>query len=215
MSDILPSIPFIIKGIGVTLQFVIVSGILGFLIGVLLALAKLGKKSIWKVLADAYTSFFRGTPLILQLVYVYFVIPQVTPWDITAFAAGVIAFSLNSAAYVSEIIRAGIQAVDKGQFEAAKALNVPYRTMMQKIILPQAIKYILPALMNEYITLLKESAVVSVIGAMDIMRRAQIVSADTFNYLGPLTVALVIYFLMVRILTFFGAKLEQRMSFSD
>ncbi|KGX92882.1 arginine ABC transporter permease [Pontibacillus halophilus JSM 076056 = DSM 19796] len=215
MNDVLNSIPFILKGIIVTLEFVVVSGILGFVIGVLLALAKMGKSKGLKRVADGYTAIFRGTPLLLQLIYIYYVTPQVTGWDIPAFAAGVIAFSLNSGAYVSEIIRAGIQSIDKGQFEAAQALNLPYWKTMRHIILPQAIKHILPALMNEYIMLVKESAVISVIGAVDILRRAQIVAADTFNYLMPLTIALVIYFTMVRTLEVFGNKLEKRMSYSD
>ncbi|WP_036816083.1 amino acid ABC transporter permease [Pontibacillus yanchengensis] len=215
MIDLIPSIPFILKGILVTLQFVVASGIAGFIIGVLLAFAKIGKFPLLKRFADAYTAFFRGTPLILQLVYVYFVVPEVTGWEIPKLAAGIIAFSLNSGAYVSEIIRAGIQSVDKGQFEAAQALNVSYWKSMRKIILPQAIKHILPALMNEYIMLLKESAVISVIGAHDIMRRSQIVAADTFNYFGALTIALIIYFIMVRILETFGAKLEKRLRYSD
>ncbi|MFC0524494.1 amino acid ABC transporter permease [Pontibacillus salicampi] len=215
MLELLPSIPFILEGILVTLQFVVASGILGFFIGVLLALAKIGKFVWLKRFADAYTAFFRGTPLILQLVYIYFVIPEVTGWEIPKLMAGIIAFSLNSGAYVSEIIRAGIQSVDKGQFEAAQALNVSYWRSMRKIILPQAIKHILPALMNEYIMLLKESAVISVIGAHDIMRRSQIVASDTFNYFGALTIALIIYFLMVRILETFGSRLEKRLRYSD
>ncbi|GGD07142.1 MULTISPECIES: amino acid ABC transporter permease [Pontibacillus] len=215
MEEIIPSIPFILEGILITLKFVLLSGVIGFILGIGVALAKLGKSKALGKIAGAYTAFFRGTPLILQLVYIYYVIPQVTPWNIEPFVAGVIAFSLNSAAYISEIIRAGIQSVDKGQFEAAKALNIPYFKAMRKIILPQAIKHILPALMNEGIMLLKESAVISVIGVSDIMRRGQIVAADTYNYIGALTIPLILYFLMVRVLEMYGSRVERRLSYSD
>ncbi len=125
-------------------------------------------------------SVFRGTPLVLQLLLIYFGLPQLLGFDIAPLPAAVAAFGLNSAAYISEIIRAGILAVDKGQREAALALGIPYRRMMGQIILPQALKNILPALMNEFITLTKESAIVTVIGALDIMRRAYIVGGEKF-----------------------------------
>ncbi|EIT87305.1 polar amino acid ABC transporter inner membrane subunit [Fictibacillus macauensis ZFHKF-1] len=214
-SEIFPSVPFILKGIVTTLQFVVVSIIFGFLLGTLLALCKIGGVKPLRWFADAYTSIFRGTPLILQLIVIYNATPQVTGYKISAFVAGVLTFGLNSAAYVSEIIRGGINAVDKGQREASMALGIPKSAMMRQIILPQALKNILPSLMNEFITLTKESAIVAVIGTMDIMRRAQIVSADSYRYLEPLLVAGVIYYVMVMILTVLGRMLERRMSRSD
>ncbi len=146
---------------------------------------------------------------------IYLAIPQLTGYDISAFLSAVLAFGLNSAAYVSEIIRAGIMAVDKGQTEAAKALGVPYRSMMLNIILPQAFKNILPALMNEFITLTKESALVSTIGYLDLMRRAQIAGADLYRNFEPLFFAGVIYWVMVTILTLAGRYVERRMRQSD
>lgn len=214
-SQIVPSIPFILKGIQVTLLFVLVAGILGFLLGTILALFKISRVKVLKWFADAYTSVFRGTPLILQLMIIYFATPQLTGYDIEAFTAGILAFGLNSGAYISEIIRAGVQAVDKGQREAAVALGVPYRKMMKDIILPQAIKNILPALMNEFITLTKESAIVSTIGFLDIMRRAQVVGANTYRYFEPFLVAGLIYYLLVMGLTLLGGLVERRMRRSD
>ncbi|WP_421381585.1 amino acid ABC transporter permease [Bacillus salacetis] len=212
---IVPSIPFILNGIWVTLLFVLVSGIVGFIIGTILSLFKIGRIKVLKWLADAYTSIFRGTPLILQLMLIYFATPQLTGYDIPPFLAGMLAFGLNSGAYISEIIRAGIQAVDKGQKEAAEALAIPYRPMMKDIILPQALKNILPALMNEYITLTKESAIVSTIGFLDIMRRSQIVSANTYTAFEPLIFAGVIYYVLVMCLTLLGRKLERRLRRSE
>ncbi|OIJ15996.1 arginine ABC transporter permease [Anaerobacillus arseniciselenatis] len=214
-SQIVPSIPYIMKGIWVTLQIVSVSLIFGFILGTILSLFKIGKITVLRWLADAYTSIFRGTPLILQLFLIYFATPQVIGYDISAYAAAVLTFGLNSAAYVSEIIRAGIQAVDKGQREAAEALGVPYRPMLVNIILPQAIKNILPALMNEFITLTKESAIISTIGVLDIMRRAQIVQANLYKPFEPLIFAALIYYIMVMALTLLGRLLERRLSRSD
>lgn len=214
-SQIVPSIPYILKGIWVTLGFVLVAALLGFLLGTLLALFKIGRISFLRWFADAYTSVFRGTPLILQLMIIYFAIPQLTGYDIPEFMAGVLAFGLNSAAYISEIIRAGIQAVDKGQREAAIALGIPYQKTMKDIILPQAMKNILPALINEFITLTKESAIVSTIGYLDIMRRAQVVGSNTYKYFEPFLVAGLIYYVLVMGLTVLGRAVERRLKQSD
>src|SRR5690625_3824816 len=214
-SQIVPYIPFILKGIGVTLQFVSVSILIGFIIGTLLALCKITNNRVLKGFANGYTSIFRGTPLILQLMIIYFAVPQLFAYDITPYLSAVLAFGLNSSAYVSEIIRAGILAVDRGQTEAAQALGVPYREMMLHIILPQAIKNILPALINEFITLTKESAIVSVIGYLDLMRRAQIVGADIYRNFEPLLFAGLIYWVMVYILTQVGKLVERRLRRGD
>jgi len=214
-SQIVPYIPFMLEGIWVTLKFVSMSIFVGFVLGTILAIFKITDIRLLKWLADAYTSIFRGTPLILQLMIAYFAVPQLTGYDISPLLAAVFAFGLNSSAYVSEIIRAGIMAVDKGQTEAAEALGVPYKSMMINIILPQALKNILPALMNEFITLTKESAIVSIIGYLDLMRRAQIVGADIYRNFEPLLFVGLIYWVMVYTLTQIGKLLERRMRRSD
>lgn len=214
-SQIVPYIPFILQGIWVTLEFVIVSILIGLIIGTILALFKISRVKGLNWFGDAYTSIFRGTPLILQLMIIYFAIPQLTGYDISPFLSAILAFGLNSSAYVSEIIRAGIQAVDKGQTEAAQALGVPYRQMMTDLILPQALKNILPALMNEFITLTKESAIVSTIGYLDLMRRAQVVGADIYRNFEPLLFVGVIYWVLVLILTVIGKRVERRLKYSD
>lgn len=214
-SQIVPYIPFMLEGIWVTLKFVSVSILFGFVLGTLLALFKIGKVKPLKWLADGYTSIFRGTPLILQLMIIYNATPQLFGVDISAFTSAILAFGLNSAAYVSEIIRAGIEAVDVGQTEASMALGVSYRRRMIDIILPQALKNILPALMNEFITLTKESAIVSTIGYLDLMRRATVVSADTYKYFEPYLFVGVMYYSMVMILTLIGRRLERRLKRSD
>jgi arginine/lysine/histidine transport system permease protein len=214
-SQIVPYIPFILEGIWVTLKFVIVAIIFGFIFGSILALLKISHIKPLNWFADAYTSIFRGTPLILQLMIIYFAIPQLTGYDISPFLSAILAFGLNSSAYISEIIRAGIQAVDKGQVEAAQALGIPYRLMMKDLIFPQALKNILPALMNEFITLTKESAIVSTIGYLDLMRRAQVVGADTYRNFEPLIFVGLIYWVMVMVLTLIGKRVERKLKYSD
>jgi His/Glu/Gln/Arg/opine family amino acid ABC transporter permease subunit len=214
-TAIIPSMPYILKGIGVTLKIVLVAGILGFVFGVILAIFKISSAKALNWFADIYTSVFRGTPLILQLMIIYYGMPQIIGFEIDAYTAAVISFSLNSGAYISEIIRGGILAVDKGQREAALALGVPGKRMMFDIILPQALKNILPALMNEFITLTKESAIVTVIAVNDIMRRSYIVGGDQYRFFEPLIFAGLIYYLMVISLTVIGKVIERRLRQSD
>jgi arginine/lysine/histidine transporter system substrate-binding protein len=214
-GKVLPSLPFILGGILVTLQYTVLSAFFGLIWGTILALFKIStfKPLLW--FANAYTSIFRGTPLILTLALVYFATPQLTGYDITPLQAGVTTFTLNSGAYISETIRGGILAVDRGQREAAMSLGVPYPQMMQDIILPQALKNILPAMVNENIAILKDSALVSTIGALDILRRGQIVGAEKYIYFEPLIFAGAIYYIMVMILTSSSILLERRLRRSD
>jgi len=214
-DQIVPYIPFIFEGIKVTLQVTLISVVLGFIWGSILALIKISKLGPLNWFAVAYTSVFRGTPLILQLSFVYFATPQLTGYSISQWEAAVLTFTLNSAAYISETIRGGILAVDKGQWEAAKALGVPYRRMMLEIILPQGVKNILPALVNETIALLKESALVSTIGLADILQNANVVRGVTFRYLEPYIIAGVLYYVMVMLLTWVARFVERRMRRSD
>lgn len=214
-GKILPNLPFILGGIWVTLTFTLLSAFLGFIWGIVLSLLKISSIKPLAWFANGYTSIFRGTPLILQLTLVYFATPQLTGYNISALQAGVITFFLNSGAYISETIRAGIQAVDKGQKEAAESLGVPYKLMMSDIILPQALKNILPALVNESIALLKDSALVSVIGVEDLLRRATIVGAEKYIYFEPLIFVGVMYYLMVLSLTWGANVLERRLQTSS
>ncbi|WP_103107565.1 amino acid ABC transporter permease [Brevibacillus reuszeri] len=214
-AQIVPYIPFIFEGIKVTLQVTLLSVVLGFIWGSILALIKISKFGPLNWLAVAYTSVFRGTPLILQLTFVYFATPQLTGYNISQLEAAVLTFTLNSAAYISETIRGGILAVDKGQWEAAKALGIPYRRMMLDIILPQGIKNILPALVNETIALLKESALVSTIGLADILQNANVVKGAIYRYFEPYLIAGVLYYVMVMFLTWIARVVERRMRRSD
>ncbi len=212
---IIDFIPFILEGALVTLQYTLVSLAAGFVLGTVLSLMTISSRWYIRYPAKVYISIFRGTPLLVQLSLIYFATPQLMNYQITALQAGLLAFSLNSAAYVSEIIRAGIQAVDKGQFEAAQSLAVPYHKTMLHIIIPQAVKNILPALVNEAVNLLKESAIISVIGEMDLLRRANIVSSQTYLYFEPLLVVAVAYYVLVVAFSQLALILEKRLQRHD
>lgn len=208
---IAPSLPFIIAGVGVTIKFTLTSLMCGLPLGILLALAKVSHQKLFRLPAQAYTSVFRGTPLLVQLFIVYFGIPPIIGYGFSAFEAGVITFSLNSAAYSSEIIRAGIQAIDRGQWDAARVLGLSHVTTLTTIILPQAIRNILPALVNEIVDLLKESALVSTIGEADLLRRSQIVASEKYLFFEPLLIAAVAYYIMVMFVSFFAKVLERKL----
>lgn len=201
--------PLIINGIWITLLFTFFSLIAGFLLGIVLTLIKVSGKKLPIMLANFYTSVFRGTPLLVQLFLIYYATPQVTGYSITALEASVLAFGLNSAAYISEIMRGGIMAVDKGQREAAMSLAVPYRMMMYRIVFPQALKMILPALVNEAIGILKNSSLVAMIGVTDIMRGAQMIQNTTYRAFEPYILCAVTYYVLVMILTMIADRLER------
>lgn len=201
---------YIIEGAVVTLKYTFLAVFFGAIIGTLIATCRVSKIPVLKYFSIVYISIFRGTPLLIQLSMIYFILPMYGI-NITVFIAGIAAFSLNSAAYVAEIIRSGINSIDKGQIEAARSLSIPYYDTMKDIILPQAFRNILPALVNEVVNLLKETAIISVIGGMDLMRRAQIVSSETYDYFTPLVTAAITYYVLVVIFSSVAKIVENKM----
>ncbi len=199
---------YIVTGILTTLQYAIIPLFFGVLLGFFITCLGLSKQTWLNIIAKTYVSIMRGTPLLLQLSILYLAFPKFTGINITAFYAGIIAFSFNSAAYVSEIIRGGIVSIDKGQFEAARSMSIPTHRIVIDIIMPQAIKNIIPALVNEAINLTKESAIIATIGEADLMRRAQIVAAEKYTYFAPLCVAAVCYYAITLGLSYIGKKIE-------
>lgn len=199
---------FIAQGVGVTLVYTVTSFLLGLGGGGSLAILRYYHKGRW--LVDGCVSVIRGTPLMLQLSLFYFCIPQWTGMRLSLFQAGILAFGLNSTAYITEILRGGIQSLPKGQFEVARALGIPRWLMWRDIIMPQLMGRTFPALVNEGIALLKETAIISTLGEMDIMRRAQSVSAQSFDYLTPLVLAGLCYYVLVLSIERGGAYLEKR-----
>ena len=195
---------FFLEGCKNTLILALFSVLIGTLGGTLLSLCRMSKFKPMKYIAVAIVEFVRGTPLMVQLMFIFYGLPMigVTFPDISfipnfsRFMAGVVAMSLNSSAYVSEIIRSGIQAVDPGQMEAARSIGFTYGESMRKVILPQAVKNMLPALGNEFVTVIKESSIVSVIGIADLMFRTNDVIAVTYRSLQALLIAALLYFVM-------------------
>lgn len=213
-QQIYNEIPYIVGGIKVTLEYALIAMIFGLCGGTLLAIIRLSNNRWMRTAGNLYLSVFRGTPLLLQLSIIYFAIPQVIGHSIPAFTAGIIAFSMNSAAYVSEIIRAGIQSVNVGQIEIARILGCSKVQIMRDIVLPQGIRNVLPSLVNEMVDLLKESSLVSIIGESDLLRRATVVSSEHYLYLEPLLVAGACYYAIVMLLSRVSKYIERRLSCS-
>lgn len=190
---------FILEGLLNTLLMSLFACIIGTIIGIIISLVKDNYKrnkkgKIANLLCTLYVNLIRGTPVVLQLMIIYYVIFKSV--DINIILVGVIAFGLNSGAYVSEIIRAGIDSIDKGQMEAGRSLGLSYMQTMRYIIMPQAIKNILPPLANEFITLIKETSVAGYIGIMDLTKASDIIASRTYDYFFPLLFIAIIYLVL-------------------
>ncbi len=194
-----------------TIQITMLAIIIGLGFGLVLALARISKSKVPSSISAFYIWIFRGTPLLLQIFVIYFSLPQIGI-TLSAFISAVIAFGLNSAAYLAEIIRAAILSIDKGQMEAAKALGMTYRQAMFKIIIPQSYRRLLPPVGNEFIILLKDSSLVSVIGMTELLRVAKKMSNSSGGDMIYYGIAAAIYLLLTSVLTYVFQKLERRYS---
>lgn len=206
---------YYIKGAEITIVLAFFAVLFGTLLGLALTLLRRSKIQPIKYIATAYVEFVRGTPLLVQIYIIYIGLPKLIGIDMPDMTVGAVALALNSGAYISEIIRAGIDAVDKGQMEAARSLGMSQRLAMFEIIIPQAFKNILPALGNEFVSIIKESSMVSVIGVAELMYNAGIVRGNTALGLEPIIVAAVIYFILTFTLTRGLGYVERRMKASD
>lgn len=204
------SIPVLLQGCVITLQITAMAVFFGFLIGGIASIARLCNISIFRILAKCYIDCIRGTPLLVQIFIVYFAIPAVSGIRFDKFTAAVVACSVNSGAYVAEICRAGIQSIDVGQMEAGRSLGLSWWQTMQHIILPQAFKRIIPPLGNEFIAMLKDSSLVSVIGFQELTRSGQLIIARTYASLEIWTCVAAMYLIMVLVVARFVAYLEKR-----
>lgn len=207
--------PYFLKGTVNTLLLSLLATTIGFLLGMVLALLRISAPKnlllkLFRWTAGAYIELIRGTPLLVQLLLIFN-----STTGMSRYVAGIIALSLNSAAYVAEIIRAGIQSIDKGQMEAARSLGLPSYITYKEIILPQAVKNILPALGNEFIVLIKETAIVSMVGIVDLMYGVSIVQSKTYQPVPPLIVALLIYLALTLTLSKGVKGVERRLNRSN
>jgi len=206
---------YFLEGAKITLMISLFGVIFGTFLGIIVCLLKISNIKILEIISSAYIEIIRGTPMLLQLYIVYYGLPMALPFELSRMTLGTIAVFLNSSAYIAEILRAGINSIDKGQMEAAKSLGMSNKLSMRYVILPQAFKNVLPALGNEFITLIKESAIVSVVGIHDIMYNSDTLRGITYKPFMPLVYAALIYFIMTFTLSKAMGKIEGSMKKSD
>ena len=206
---------YLVSATGITIKVTLLALFFGFLLAIPRAFMKLSRFRVLRIITSFYTAVFRGVPLLVQLMLVYFGVPQLTGGNLTPLQASTIALSLNSAAYLSETLRGGIMAVDYGQREAALALGVSSPWVMIDIVMPQALKSVLPGLVNEMINLLKNTSLVSCISMVDLLRAAQLIISRSYRAFEPLLTVAIIYFILVEILDLVSRRLERWVNKSD
>ena len=215
MNLVVNSFPLLLIGAGVTIQITVLSTAIGFVIGLVVGVARISHLRPLRLLAEVYVEFFRGTPLLVQIFLFYFALPVITGQRIDPFIAAISACGINSGAYVAEIFRAGIQSVDEGQMEAGSSLGMTWLQTMRYIIVPQAFKRVIPPLGNEFIAMLKDSSLVSVIGFEELTRRGQLIIAKTYGSFEIWMSVAVIYLVMTLTISRFVAYLERRCRVHD
>lgn len=206
---------YYLKGTEITIVLAFFAVLFGTILGLALTLLRRSNFKLISFIATAYVEFVRGTPLLVQIYIIYIGFPKLIGMDMPDMSVGAVALALNSAAYISEIIRAGIDAVDRGQMEAARSLGMNQSLAMFNVVIPQAFKNILPALGNEFVSVIKESSMVSVIGVAELMYNAGVVRGNTALGLEPVIVAAVIYFILTFTMTRALGYVERRMKASD
>ena len=204
------ALPILLMGAGVTIEITAFSVAIGFFIGLFVGIARISQFKILRIMAAVYADCIRGTPLLVQIFLIYLALPMAIGQRVEPFIAAVAACGINSGAYVSEIFRAGIQAIDVGQMEAGRSLGLTWWQTMRFIILPQAFKNILPPLGNEFIAMLKDSSLVSVIGFEELTRRGQLIIAQTYGSFEIWMTVAVLYLIMTMAISRIVAFLEKR-----
>ncbi|WP_430051702.1 amino acid ABC transporter substrate-binding protein/permease [Niallia taxi] len=204
------SMPSLMTGLKMTLILTVVSLIIATIVGIVFGLMRIAKSKLLSTIAMIYIDIFRGTPLIVQAFFIYFGIPAAFDFRITAFVAGLITLSLNAGAYMAEIVRGGIQSVDKGQMEAARSLGLPYGKAMLKVVLPQAIQLMIPAFINQFVITLKDTSILSIIGINELTQSGKIIIARNLESFQMWIIVGIIYFIVIMILTKVSNVLERR-----
>ncbi len=209
------SLPLLLAGAGVTIEITAIAVGLGFIFGLITSVCRLSGVKVLQVIAVCYVNIIRGTPMLVQIFLIYFALPMVIGERINPFVAAVAACSINSGAYVSEIFRAGIQSVDKGQMEAGRSLGLSWMQTMRYVILPQAFKHVTPPLGNEFISMTKETSLVSVIGFEELTRRGQLIIAKTYGSFEIWLTVAAIYLVMTLTIARLVSYLERRFATDD
>ena len=191
--------PALLNGLLYTLLLTFISIVIAFFIGVLFGLMSVSPSKFSRSLASSYVDIIRGIPLYVFALFIYLGIPNVTGLKLSPFVAGIITLSLNAGAYIAEIIRGGINAVPKGQMEAARSLGLPYRKTMKKIILPQAFKLMIPSFINQFVITLKDTSILSAIGILELLRSGQIIMARNLQTFNVLLIVSIMYLIVIKI----------------
>lgn len=205
------SLPVLLEGLRMTIIITISSLLLAMVVGLLVSLLRLSGKKALDFLAKGYIDIIRGTPLIIQAFFLYFGLPDLLNLRISNLTAGIIIMTLNSGAYMAEVFRGGILSVDKGQTEAARSLGLPAGKTMRKVILPQAVKNMVPAFINQMIISLKDTSLLSVIGLGELTQKGQIIVASTYDSFEIYFIVGVMYFLLIKLLSLLGEAVERRL----
>ncbi|WP_156289845.1 amino acid ABC transporter permease [Oceanobacillus salinisoli] len=211
INIILEGLPTLLKGMGLTIEITVISLILAMFIGLILGVFSITKSKILRTISTAFVDIIRGTPLLVQILFIYFGLPSVMDINLTAFSAGVIAITVNAAAYLVEIFRAGINSIDKGQMEAGRTIGFSYGQTMRLIILPQAIRRMIPAFVNQFIVSIKDTSLLSAIGLAELTLSGQSIYAANFRAFEILFAVGVLYFIIIYSLSLFSRWLERRL----
>lgn len=205
-----------IEGLKVTMELSVIGVVFGFVIGLFICLMKMSSNKILNRISSAYVEIIRGTPMMVQLLIFYFGLKEIIPQNAGFLKNSIflcsIAICINSSAYVAEVIRGGINSVDKGQMEAARSLGLTKKQAMKTIIIPQAIKNIIPALGNEFIALIKETSIVLTVGVADLTYKANVIKGATFEAIRPFIYAAVLYFALTFLLSKLMSRIERKMA---
>jgi His/Glu/Gln/Arg/opine family amino acid ABC transporter permease subunit len=207
--------PYLVKGLGITLVVTIASLVAGMILGLVVGLMRLSSNRAVAGVAAAYVAVLRNTPVLVQLIWVYYCLPILLGIDLDAITSCIVALSLHGGAYVGEIVRGGIQSIERGQLEAARSVGLSYSQVMRKVVLPQALRRVIPPLANEGVTLLKYSSLVSTLGVADLTYNAQVVATTTFRPLEIYTFLALEYLVLCLILSYGAFRLEVRLAKAD
>ncbi|MFV0314402.1 MAG: amino acid ABC transporter permease [Anaerotignum sp.] len=205
-------LPQLSQGMVLTIQMTVVSLVLALIIGIISCMFTISNVKILNWISAFYLSIIRGTPLMVQAFMIYFGITSVLNIRISPFAAAITVLSLNAGAYLSEIFRSGILAVNKGQMEAGRSLGLPYGVAMRKIILPQAIRIVIPSVVNQFIITLKDTSILSVIGCAELMRQGNLIVARNLRGFETFAVVAIVYYIMITIMTKISKVIERRLA---
>jgi len=206
--------PQLLLGLWITVESTLISLIIAAFLGLLFGLMSVSKKKVARGIARVYVDIIRGTPIIVQAFFIYFGVTSALGIRMTPLVAGIVALSLNAGAYSAEIFRGGIQAIAKGQMEAARSLGLPYSMAMRKVILPQAVRTMLPSLVNQCIITLKDSSIMSVIGLADLTFTGKIIIANNLESFKMWLMVGILYFIVISLLSYASKVLERRMSYA-